>query len=63
MRALVDNVLDLKHGGHPVMVPLAGHNVHLGPLHWETISFITSTELNWGIGSFALEQSLEEIRL
>jgi hypothetical protein len=44
-----------------VMVPLAGHNVHLRPLHWETICFITSIDLDWGIGRFALEQSLSII--
>jgi hypothetical protein len=27
------------------MVPLVGHNIHLRLLHWETICFITSIEL------------------
>jgi hypothetical protein len=43
------------------MVPIAGHNIHLRPLHWETISFITLIDLDWGIGRFAFEQSLSNI--
>ena len=58
--AKADNVIDLERGGPHVMVPLAGHNVHLRPFHWETICFITSIKQDWGIGRVWKKPSISE---